>query len=209
MTTAFPGAVDVLTNPGATDALTSPSHSAQHANVNDAIEAIETSVGRSGTAFPAAPADGDRFYRTDLHLGFFYLASITSWLTDRQYSASGGRLAATGVTGSGWFSLVLPFAGNDIYVEKFTTLSHVITTNDGANYWTLTLYKNTAAGASTAIAAPNTVADTAGVWQAHETAVNALMAQATNTWLSSNVAKTGAPGDIDCVGVITYRIKYT
>ena len=42
MTTNYPGAVDSLTNPAAGDALNSPSHAAQHANANDAIEAVQT-----------------------------------------------------------------------------------------------------------------------------------------------------------------------
>ena len=45
MATNYPGAIDSLTNPSAGDALTSPSHSAQHANANDAIKAIETELG--------------------------------------------------------------------------------------------------------------------------------------------------------------------
>jgi hypothetical protein len=42
MATNFPASVDTLTNPVSNDSLNSPSHSAQHANANDAIEAIET-----------------------------------------------------------------------------------------------------------------------------------------------------------------------
>ena len=45
MATNYPSGIDSLTNPSAGDALTSPSHSAQHANANDAIEAIETELG--------------------------------------------------------------------------------------------------------------------------------------------------------------------
>ena len=45
MTTNYPGAVDSLTNPAAGDALNSPSHAAQHANANDAIEAVQTELG--------------------------------------------------------------------------------------------------------------------------------------------------------------------
>ena len=44
MPTNFPNSVDVLTNPAAGDSQNSPSHAAQHANANDAIEAIETYV---------------------------------------------------------------------------------------------------------------------------------------------------------------------
>jgi hypothetical protein len=44
MATNFPGSVDNFSNPAATDSLNSPSHSSQHADANDAIEAIETYV---------------------------------------------------------------------------------------------------------------------------------------------------------------------
>ena len=42
MPTNFPTSVDSLVNPLSTDPQNAPSHSAQHANANDAIEAIET-----------------------------------------------------------------------------------------------------------------------------------------------------------------------
>lgn len=45
MSTLYPGAIDSFTNPEPTDTLASPSHSDQHENANDAIEAIETELG--------------------------------------------------------------------------------------------------------------------------------------------------------------------
>ena len=50
MTTSFPASLDALTNPTSGDSLSSPSHSAQHANVNDAVEALEAKVGVDGSA---------------------------------------------------------------------------------------------------------------------------------------------------------------
>lgn len=50
MATNFPTSLDALTNPLATDKLNNPSHATQHANVNDAIEAIEAKVGVNGSA---------------------------------------------------------------------------------------------------------------------------------------------------------------
>lgn len=50
MSTVFPAAKDTLSNPSATDPQNAPSHSSQHANANDAIEAIETKVGVDGSA---------------------------------------------------------------------------------------------------------------------------------------------------------------
>ena len=45
MATNYPTSLDALTNPVSNDSLNSPSHSAQHANANDAIEAIEAKLG--------------------------------------------------------------------------------------------------------------------------------------------------------------------
>jgi len=48
MPTNFPTSVDNFTNPTANDSLNLPSHSTQHANANDAIEAIETTLFTGG-----------------------------------------------------------------------------------------------------------------------------------------------------------------
>lgn len=50
MATGFPTSLDTLTNPTSTDALTSPSHADQHADANDAIEALQAKVGVNGSA---------------------------------------------------------------------------------------------------------------------------------------------------------------
>jgi hypothetical protein len=50
MSTNFPTSLDTYTNPTPTDYLNSPSHSGQHANVNDAIEAIEIKLGINNSA---------------------------------------------------------------------------------------------------------------------------------------------------------------
>jgi len=50
MATNFPTSLDALTNPTSSDSLSSPSHSAQHANVNDAVEALQVKVGIDSSA---------------------------------------------------------------------------------------------------------------------------------------------------------------
>ena len=52
MSTSFPTVLDALTNPAATDGLTG--HAAQHANANDAIEALEAKVGVDNSTDPAS-----------------------------------------------------------------------------------------------------------------------------------------------------------
>lgn len=50
MATNFPTSLDALTNPTSTNTLDAPSHSLQHANLNDAVEALEAKVGVNSSA---------------------------------------------------------------------------------------------------------------------------------------------------------------
>lgn len=45
----FPTSLDTFTNPTGADALTSPDHALQHANINDAVEALEAKVAIGNT----------------------------------------------------------------------------------------------------------------------------------------------------------------
>jgi len=54
MASVFPGAIDSFTDPLSGSALNSPSHSAQHADLNDAAEKIEEFAVPFGTVFPFA-----------------------------------------------------------------------------------------------------------------------------------------------------------
>lgn len=50
MATNYPTSIDSFTNPTSGDTLDSPSHAAQHANINDAMVAVQTKLGvGSGT----------------------------------------------------------------------------------------------------------------------------------------------------------------
>ena len=50
MATNFPISLDAFTNPTAVDTLDSPPHDVQHADANDAIEALQAKVGVDGSA---------------------------------------------------------------------------------------------------------------------------------------------------------------
>jgi hypothetical protein len=52
VSTNFPAGLDSFTNPTPTDPQSSPSHSAQHANANDAIVALQSKIGTDGSADP-------------------------------------------------------------------------------------------------------------------------------------------------------------
>ena len=57
MATNYPISLDAFVNPTSSDSQNSPSHSLQHANANDAIEAIEAKLG-FGTALAGSAANG-------------------------------------------------------------------------------------------------------------------------------------------------------
>ena len=89
MTTAFPGAIDAFTNPTASDPLDSVTvpHASQHANINDAVEAIETAIGTTAapvlaklasptfTGVPAAPTAAVATNTTQIATTAFVLAN--------------------------------------------------------------------------------------------------------------------------------------
>lgn len=50
MATNYPNSLDSLTNPTTTDPVNNPSHAVQHANANDAIEALQAKVGTNNSA---------------------------------------------------------------------------------------------------------------------------------------------------------------
>jgi hypothetical protein len=58
MPTNYPTSLDVFVNPVSNDSLNSPSHSVQHANANDAIEAIEAKLGLGANVMPFAFSAG-------------------------------------------------------------------------------------------------------------------------------------------------------
>ena len=102
MATNFPSSLDAFTNPTATDTLDSPPHDQQHANINDAVEALEAKVGVNSSAVtssldyrvtalegagagmetsatpPASPSDGDLWYDTDDGRTYVYYDDGTS-----------------------------------------------------------------------------------------------------------------------------------
>jgi hypothetical protein len=73
MATTFPGALDNFTNPTGTDTLANPSHSQQHSDLNDAVEAIESEIGADVNSIFHGVARG--------WLGMAQVSSSTSGIT--------------------------------------------------------------------------------------------------------------------------------
>jgi hypothetical protein len=88
MATNYPTSLDAFVNPTTSDSLNSPSHSLQHADTNDAIEALETKVG-VGAAPAGSAANG---YALTVTTG-----GTSTWQPSGAYIpvASGGTVSYT------------------------------------------------------------------------------------------------------------------
>jgi len=115
VTTAFPGAIDNFTNPIAADPLDSVTvpHASQHANINDAVEAIETAIGTTAvpvlarlagptfTGVPSAPTAAPLTNTTQIATTAYVVAAANTGPQGSQGSqGSTGSQGAAGSQGS-------------------------------------------------------------------------------------------------------------
>lgn len=93
-----------------------------------------------GTEFPAGPGIGDRFYRSDRNIEYFY--SGVRWLSTHLYTEQ--MVSVTGASNQPFTALHNHYAPNpwagvyDIYLETFIVNSYN-TTVTATNYFTLVL----------------------------------------------------------------------
>lgn len=128
MTTAFPGAIDAFTNPTANDPLDSVTvpHASQHANINDAVEAIETAIGTTAapvlaklasptfTGVPAAPTAAVATNTTQIATTAFVIANASA--TSFGYTSGlyyRGLFASIGVAATVNQTCYMPFQVNE------------------------------------------------------------------------------------------------
>ena len=92
MATNYPGSIDSFTNPVSTDTLASVPHAAQHDNINDAVKAVETTLGVNPQGSYATVAAR--------------LAASTGTMSTWRKAAAGGE---TSLSGTDDFSVSLTY----------------------------------------------------------------------------------------------------
>ncbi len=161
-------------------------------------------TGDSGPAFPTNPADGQVFYRTDRRILYEYDLTSTHWLSvDRKYVTMAGGRVLNGTTTTGIYGEVPVF--EDIYIESFIVLAHLGATNNGSNYWSFALVKQSPAQADTTITTPDTHLDSASTNVIHNVSLLTVLAAASFPMLYVNVTKTGSPSAIDASFYLVVR----
>jgi hypothetical protein len=113
----FPTSLDNFTNPISTDNLNNPSHFLQHADANDAIEAVEAKIG-IGTATAASATSGQVLMaRTGGTSVWANVGTVTNGLV------SGGTVTGAFISGG--------TASNPMFVAPEETVNIVATASSG------------------------------------------------------------------------------
>ncbi len=174
-------------------------------------ETKETALIGSGAAFPASPATGRVFFRTDLGWWCFYDGArwLTTFETAHPLAISD---AANPVTYAGAGNTIVqrtPYRSDySIYVTRVATVTLVATTNNGTNFWTYTLRAVVADGSSpTNIHTFTTAGDAAGAQSNHDAAPSvAPPVFASRNYFDIVVTKTLAPGALTLWSTVYYRL---
>lgn len=152
-----------------------------------------------GAAFPGTPSSGDQFFRTDLGLLCYY--DGTRWLTMNQYT--GYLEHTTAVNANPVFQR--HDGSYDIFIEECSVTTITLATNNGANFWTVTVktHTPTLSGLDT-IYSYATSGDTASVFTNHDGVTN--QTPSVSGFFSIDIVKTLVPGAI--TSYIEIRFRY-
>lgn len=183
MATNFPSSLDTLTNPLSTDALNSPSHSAQHANANDAIEALEAKVGVDGSAVTSSIDYKLRFQQTPV-----LISPEERW-----------TISATAATGT-------------VNVDVSTTSIVYYTSNASAN-WTFNFRGNSTTTLSSLLAVGDSVtvsfAVTNGATAYRATAFQIDGTSVTPKWQGGSAPSAGNASAVDLYTFVIVKTAAT
>jgi hypothetical protein len=153
----------------------------------------------SGTAFPASPATGDFFYRTDLDalcewdgtrwLGPVIKIAMPLWGAAGPWTTAGVLFA-------------LP-ALNTFYDVSLEIVFNVSTTNNATNYWSFNLTRD----GTWVYSALNTSASTAGAMSRVWGTLSGVLT--VSNYITIDVSRAGSPGALRAAVLVSYRVVYT
>ena len=166
MPSSFPGAIDSFTDPLSGSALNSPSHSAQHADLNDAVRDIETYMGLV-KVIPTSVTGGTLSATGTVTIGSARSSVVINGAFSSLYNNY--RVVVSGVAVSAVGS----------------SASFLISSSLGATYSANGFYMNPASSALTGFAQNQTINGfwlgvTGGTWSASFDICNPFLASATN-----------------------------
>jgi hypothetical protein len=155
----------------------------------------------SGTSFPGSKATGDRYWRTDLALEFYW--DGTRWVTTTLYSLPFGYPAAplSPASASTTVRMGDPHPTLDAWLVDFWAWTYVVTTNDASKYWTLVMSNQT--GPPTL----STISNAADAGIQESTSLNQVLTAGSGIYLA--ITKVSTPGNIHATPMFSYRLIAT
>lgn len=162
----------------------------------------------AGSSFPASPATGLLFFRSDL--GFLCYYDGARWLTIHEYSAVMSTSAATSTVTNANLLTVAQRDNYAIDVTRIETSYFVATTNNGTNFWTITHQgQDGTFGTANNISSFDTSGAAANAWGTFDVAPNVTATPANYRHLNISVSKTNAPGQLSILSTVYYRLIVT
>lgn len=140
MTSSFPEDLDNFTNPVSSDALGQPPHSAQHSNLNDAVEALEAKVGIDNSQdvnsldYKVAALQNDLGNTLD---DFIPVGDLGQPDGPAQLGADGHLLLESSIDYTGLTTLVSSTSATTVYewdISLYTTMEYIMQIKQGQKY---------------------------------------------------------------------------
>lgn len=178
-------------------------------------------IWNAGTSFPASKATGDRYYRTDLTMEFFY--DGTRWLSTQLGRTVMGGFHSQGTatqnvsgTTSPYDRIASPYlnGGSDIWLETLVCSFFVAgggTALGASHKWVFALEKRQDASAtSNSITSISIDSGSSSVFRRATASIGALLNNGTVHDAFQTVAtKTGTPGNFEGYAEVTWRVVAT
>jgi len=157
------------------------------------------------STFPTGISSGFICYRSDLTWLCYY--DGTRWLTTHEYPVSVIQVSA----GAGTYVIGVIRQDYAPYVTRVIRHINVGVTNNGSNYWTVTvLGVNATQSASTNVDIATTAAQTASTWATSDGAPSVTAVPANKAVFDFSLTATGAPSVIPAIVMsVHYRLIVT
>jgi len=162
----------------------------------------------SGTGFPASPATGNRYWRSDLGMEFYY--DGTRWLSTQLgqiFITTGDGILPFSATGGGQRAGVPSHPGTDIWLVSYSTWFFVSggTALSGSHKWVGIV---TSQPAATTLVTVNIDSGASSTYRVATGSIGALLGS-TNFTFSLGWTKTGTPGTLFTTTNIAFRYVTT
>jgi hypothetical protein len=158
----------------------------------------------AGTAFPGSPLTGDRFYRSDRSLHYFY--DGTRWLTVNEYEMGiGWAEIATAMTATGTMHRWPVRQDYGMYLTRWNVVTFQSNATPASNNMTVVLARVNSANTATQISTFSTSTDTQSNWVSHDQAINAVLDSSARI-LRTVATEAGTVTGFLCAETIAYRL---